>query len=80
MFILLMDTVVQENQQWLRCFLSDMICYFAEKEWLNMTPEEHWNWTNNVSQECIEIEILKPTFTIDSNEEKVLYDLFSQYL
>ena len=28
------------------------LCYFDTmsgwKEWLNMTPEEHWNWTNQV--------------------------------
>lgn len=37
------------------------LCYFDTmsgwEEWLNMSPEEHWQWTYNCSQECIEIEI-----------------------
>ncbi len=39
------------------------LCYFDTmsgwEEWLNMTPEEHWNWTQQVSRECVEIEILE---------------------
>lgn len=39
------------------------LCYFDTmtgwQEWLNMTPEEHWNWTHQVSEECVEIEILE---------------------
>ena len=39
------------------------LCYFDTmsgwREWLNMTPEEHWNWTDQVSLECMEIEILE---------------------
>ena len=39
------------------------LCYFDTmtgwQEWLNMTPEEHWNWTHHVAQECVEIEILE---------------------
>ena len=39
------------------------LCYFDTmsgwEEWLNMTPEEHWNWTEQVSRECVEIEILE---------------------
>ncbi len=37
------------------------LCYFDTmsgwEEWLNMTPEEHWEWIQNVSRECAEIEI-----------------------
>lgn len=29
------------------------------QEWLNMTPEQHWNWTQQVAQECVEIEIME---------------------
>lgn len=29
------------------------------EEWLNMTPEEHWRWTEQVSRECVEIEIME---------------------
>lgn len=28
-------------------------------EWLHMTPEEHFRWTSQVAQECVEIEILE---------------------
>lgn len=39
------------------------LCYFDTmsgwEEWLNMTPEEHWNWTQQVARECVEIEILE---------------------
>lgn len=39
------------------------LCYFDTmsgwEEWLNMTPEEHWNWTQQVSRECVEIEIME---------------------
>ena len=39
------------------------LCYFQTmsgwEEWLNMTPEEHWNWTEQVARECAEIEILE---------------------
>ena len=39
------------------------LCYFDTmsgwEEWLNMTPEEHWRWTEAVARECVEIEILE---------------------
>lgn len=39
------------------------LCYFDTmsgwEEWLNMTPEQHWQWMNQVAQECVEIEILE---------------------
>ena len=39
------------------------LCYFDTmsgwEEWLNQTPEEHFRWVTQVSQECIEIEILE---------------------
>ena len=53
------------------------LCYFDTmsgwEEWLNMTPEEHWNWTNNVSQECIEIEILE-LLRLAASGKKVIVD------
>jgi len=37
------------------------LCYFETmsgwEEWLDLSPEEHWNWTSSCTQECIEIEI-----------------------
>ena len=39
------------------------LCYFDTmsgwEEWLSMTPEEHWNWTEQVARECVEVEILE---------------------
>lgn len=39
------------------------LCYFDTmsgwEEWLNMTPEEHYNWVTHTSEECTEIEILE---------------------
>ena len=39
------------------------LCYFETmsgwQEWLSMTPEQHWNWTQNVARECVEIEVLE---------------------
>ena len=37
------------------------LCYFNTmsgwEEWLNLSPEEHWNWIYNCTQDCIEVEI-----------------------
>ena len=53
------------------------LCYFDTmsgwEEWLNMTPEEHWNWTQQVSQECIEIEILE-LIHLAASGKKIIVD------
>ena len=53
------------------------LCYFDTmsgwEEWLNMTPEEHYNWTTHVSQECIEIEILE-LIKLAASGKKVIVD------
>lgn len=53
------------------------LCYFDTmsgwEEWLNMTPEEHWNWTYSCSQECIEIEILE-LIKLAASGKKVIVD------
>lgn len=53
------------------------LCYFDTmsgwEEWLNMTPEEHWNWIQNVSRECAEIEILELT-RLSASGKKVIAD------
>ena len=37
------------------------LCYFDTmsgwEEWLNLSPEEHWQWMFSCTQECIEVEI-----------------------
>lgn len=39
------------------------LCYFDTMsgwtEWLGMTPEQHWAWTQQVARECAEIELLE---------------------
>ena len=53
------------------------LCYFDTmsgwEEWLSMTPEEHWNWTHHVAQECVEIEILELVHRAASGK-KVIVD------
>ena len=53
------------------------LCYFDTmsgwEEWLNMTPEEHYNWIENVSQECIEVEILE-LLRLAASGKKIIVD------
>ncbi len=53
------------------------LCYFDTmsgwQEWLGMTPEEHWNWTDQVSRECVEIEILE-LLRLAASGKKVIVD------
>lgn len=53
------------------------LCYFDTmsgwEEWLSMTPEQHWNWMYNCSQECMEIEILE-LVKLDAGGKKVIAD------
>ena len=38
-----------------------------------MTPEEHWNWTAQVSRECVEVEILE-LIKLAASGKKVIVD------
>ncbi len=53
------------------------LCYFDTMsgwpEWLNQTPEEHHRWMTQVSQECIEIEILE-LIRLAANGDRVIVD------
>lgn len=53
------------------------LCYFDTmsgwEEWLSMTPEEHWNWTEAVSRECVEIEILE-LLKLSAGGRKIIVD------
>ena len=53
------------------------LCYFDTmsgwEEWLNMTPEEHWNWTEQVSRECVDIEILE-LVKLSAEGKKIIVD------
>lgn len=56
------------------------LCYFDTmsgwQEWLSMTPEEHWNWTDQVSRECVKIEILE-LIKLAASGKKVIADTIS---
>ena len=53
------------------------LCYFDTmsgwEEWLNMTPEQHWQWMNETSYECMEIEILE-LIKLAASGKKVIAD------
>lgn len=53
------------------------LCYFDTmsgwEEWLNMTPEEHWRWTQQVSRECVEVEILE-LIHLAASGKKIIVD------
>lgn len=53
------------------------LCYFDTmsgwEEWLNMTPEQHYNWMKHISDECTEIEILE-LVKLSAGGKKVIVD------
>ena len=53
------------------------LCYFDTmsgwQEWLGMTPEQHWNWCRQVSDECVEIEILE-LIKLAASGKKIVVD------
>lgn len=53
------------------------LCYFDTmsgwEEWLNMTPEQHWQWIKQVEQECVEVEILE-LLRLAAGGNKVIVD------
>ncbi|MGN1370027.1 MAG: hypothetical protein ACI4WX_14250 [Aristaeellaceae bacterium] len=53
------------------------LCYFDTMsgwpEWLSQTPEEHYRWTSQVTQECIEIEILE-LMRLAAGGQKIIVD------
>lgn len=53
------------------------LCYFETmngwEEWLNMTPEQHYNWMQAVSEECAEIEILE-LIKLSTTGKKIIVD------
>lgn len=52
------------------CYLDTMNGW---EKWLNMTPEQHWNWMYNCAQECTEIEIAE-LIKLAANGKKVIVD------
>ncbi len=49
----------KELSRWKQPGLSYFDTMSGWREWLGMTPEEHWKWTEQTSSECTEIEILE---------------------
>lgn len=53
------------------------LCYFDTMtgwpEWLNLTPEQHWNWIDRTSRECAEIEILE-LIHLAASGKKIIVD------
>lgn len=49
----------EKLSRWQQPALSYFDTMSGWQEWLSMTPEEHWNWTQAVSRECVEVEILE---------------------
>ena len=49
----------EKLSRWKQPGLCDFDTMSGWEEWLNMTPEEHWNWIQEVSRECVEIEIME---------------------
>lgn len=53
------------------------LCYFdfssSMEEWLNMSPEDHYNWITHVAQECTEIEILE-LIKLAASGKKIIVD------
>ena len=53
------------------------LCYFDTMsgwpEWLSQTPEEHYRWMSQTTQECIEIEILE-LLRLSAGGQKVIVD------
>ncbi len=43
------------------------------REWLGMTPEEHWRWTRETSRECTQIEILE-LVKLSASGKKIVAD------
>ena len=53
------------------------ICYFDTmsgwEEWLSMTPKQHYEWTEQVNRECIELEILE-LLRLSVSGKKIIVD------
>lgn len=49
----------EKLNRWQQPGLSYFDTMSGWQEWLSMTPEQHFRWTEQVSKECIEVEILE---------------------
>lgn len=63
----------EELSRWKQPGLSYFETMSGWQEWLSMTPEQHWQWMEQVSRECVEIEILELTKRAASGK-KVIVD------
>lgn len=68
------DVFPQEKlSRWEQPGLSYFDTMSGWEEWLNMTPREHWAWTEQVSRECVEIEILE-LIRLSASGKKIIAD------
>ena len=49
----------EKLDRWQQPGLSYFQTMSGWEEWLNQTPEQHYRWTEQTAQECVEIEILE---------------------
>lgn len=63
----------EKLSRWKQPGLSYFQTMSGWEEWLNMTAEEHWRWTEEVSRECAEIEILELT-RLSAEGKRVIAD------
>ncbi len=59
--------------RWKQPALSYFDTMSGWQEWLSMTPEEHHNWMEAISRECIEVEILE-LLRLSANGERIIVD------
>ena len=68
------DAFPQEKlDRWKQPGLSYFQTMSGWTEWLQMTPEQHYNWTQQVARECVEIEILE-LIKRAANGDRVIVD------
>ena len=63
----------EKLSRWAQPGLSYFDTMSSWQEWLSMTPEEHWRWTEQVADECVEIEIME-LCRLASSGKKVIAD------
>lgn len=58
-------------------WMQPALCYFdtmsSWEEWLQMTPQQHYEWTENISRECVELEILV-LLNLAASGKKIIVD------
>ncbi len=66
----------EKLSRWKQPGLSYVHMMSGWEEWLNMTPEKHWDWTHHIAQECIEIEIMELVKRSAKGKKLLLIQMF----